>query len=84
MVALQSLVGSVRLLGAPRGSELGVVKDLVIAFVGQVRGLEGWSGLVREQRVQAAFDLAFLDSIEGKPDQGGMAREMLKDVSVVL
>jgi hypothetical protein len=65
MVALQSLVGAIRLLGIPRDIKSGVVLDLVKGFIEQASALEGWKKGKDEQRVQFAFDLAFLSLIGG-------------------
>lgn len=78
MVALQSLVSSVRHLGLPQGVTLPITPRLVEAFVDQAAALEGWKTLEAEGALQAAMDLAFLILLTGGRDDIASTKMLTK------
>ncbi|RXK41345.1 hypothetical protein M231_01250 [Tremella mesenterica] len=84
MLALQSLVTAVPLLGIPPGVESSVVKDLVETFVDRVRNMDGWESRSEDTAVNAMVDLGFLTLLKGESIQEDvMVTKMVIKVRVV-
>lgn len=66
MVSLHYLVTSTRQLGIPKGITLSTIQELVSAYVGAAKSLEGWNERQDEKAVQAAVDLGFLLLLNGE------------------
>lgn len=80
ILALDSLVKATWALGVPDGVSISSTQQLVEAFVGQARNLEGWKALEQEAAVQGAVDLAFLNLLKGESAVDPVADKLLNKV----